>query len=653
MKLKTVRVTDFRSIRDSGEFQVGNITCLVGKNEAGKTAVLQALHRLNPLDTPSPFSATDDYPRADVSQYEQDVKEGRRKNATAVSAVFELDAAEQELVAQECGVGALLSPLLTLERGYYDNTLVALPLSEAIACATLVSRAQLPAQLEQALGATPSLSALEAKLKDVEQNEHVARLSGLVSAVKGSNGFGVDVYKRHLKARVPHFLYFDEFYQMRGHENIEELKKRQTAKTLQRSDHPLLGLVALANLTLDDLLNPQRTLELKNRLEGAGNRLSRTILKYWSQNKHIHMRFDVRPARPGDPAGMTTGTNIWAEVFDSKHLATTGVSERSRGFVWFFSFLAWYASQQRTAKPVILLLDEPGLTLHGTAQADLLRYIETDLGKSHQVIYTTHSPFMVDPRHLERVRIVQDRGMEEDNVAPDQDGTKVFQDVLLATPGSLFPLHGALGFEIQQTLFVGPNVLIVEGVSDLLYLQTMTGVLERRRRTGLSDKWIIAPVGGIDKVPAFAALFGPQKGLTVATLIDLQMKDVQTVENLYKRKLLQQSHVLTYAAFVGRTEADCEDMFGESPYLELVSREFKQDLSAPIQVQDLPQGGPRVLPRLERLFETHPLANGTAFNHYRPARYFSENIGALEPSIPDLTLRQFEEVFRRLNAMLT
>ncbi|NLG84596.1 MAG: ATP-binding protein [Firmicutes bacterium] len=439
---------------------------------------------------------------------------------------------------------------------------------------------------------------------------------------------------------------------MKGHENIEALKQRLASGNLQRSDYPLLGLVELANLTLDDLLNPQRTLDLKNRLEGAGNKLTRTILKYWSQNKHIQMRFDVRTAKPGDPEGMRSGTNLWAEVYDSKHLATTLVGERSGGFVWFFSFLAWYAQQQGRSHSLILLLDEPGLTLHGSAQADLLRYIEEELGPNHQVLYTTHSPFMVDARHLERVRIVQDLGMEEDDVPPEEEGTKVFTDVLRATPGSLFPLHGALGFEVQQTLFIGPYSLVVEGVSDLLFIQTMSGVLERRGRTGLSEKWVITPVGGIDKVPAFAALFGAQRTLTVATLLDLHSKDAQIIENLYKQKLLAKRNVLTYAQFTGTKEADVEDMFSDDFYLQLVSEEYKSDLPGPVTADKLPSGGPRILSRLERYFGSVPLMNGAHFNHYRPARYFAENIGTFESKLPPEALDRFEDAFKTLNALL-
>src|SRR5262249_40686112 len=81
---------------------------------------------------------------------------------------------------------------------------------------------------------------------------------------------------------------------------------------------------------------------------------------------------------------------------------------------------------KRRGENVILLLDEPGLSLHGMAQADLLRYMEQELKPYHQVIYTTHSPFMVDPDHFERVRIVQDKSIDATEPPPkENDGTKV------------------------------------------------------------------------------------------------------------------------------------------------------------------------------------------------------------------------------------
>ena len=365
------------------------------------------------------------------------------------------------------------------------------------------------------------------------------------------------------------------------------------------------------------------------------------------------MRFDIRPAYPGDPTTMTSGTNIWARIYDSKRMVTTPLGTRSRGFVWFFSFLAWFDQQQRKNERLVLLLDEPGLFLHGRAQADLLRYIDEELKGNHQVIYTTHSPFMVDPAKFDQVRIVQDKSMDTDQRLPEnEDGTKVITEVLEATQDSLFPLQGALGYDIYQTLFVGPNSLVVEGVSDLLYLQTISALLDSRGRERMSEKWTITPVGGAGKVPTFVALLVAQKGLKIATLIDLQKKDQQTVEKLYKSKLLEKQDVLTFAKFTKSSEADIEDMFGIDFYLQIVNGEYATDLAKPITQVMLPSGASRIVPRLEDFFVANPLKNSAHFSHYRPARYFAENISTLTTSIPPMALDRFEAVFKTLNALL-
>jgi hypothetical protein len=228
----------------------------------------------------------------------------------------------------------------------------------------------------------------------------------------------------------------------------------------------MLALIDLARLNLDQLITAQNTQALINKLDGASNFLSGKIFQYWSQNKNLSIRFDIRPALAGDPEGMREGMNLWGFVYDTAHLVQIRLGTRSRGFIWFFSFLSWFSQVRKSGGPLILLLDEPGLFLHASAQGDLLRYIEKELKPYHQVIFTTHSPFMIDPRHFERVRIVRDKTMEirkQDEPLPeDQEGTKVLSDVLQADEGSIFPLQGALAYDITQTLFVGPNSLIVD-----------------------------------------------------------------------------------------------------------------------------------------------------------------------------------------------
>ena len=652
MKLKRVQVTEYQSIHDSNEFEISDITCLVGKNEAGKTALLQALHKLNPLVTGGAvYSVTDNYPRWDVEDYRFDVEEGKRKPAIVTRAVFELDEEDITTISNALGENTLKNSSLTLSKGYANALYFQISTDESAALKHFTGAKFFAPEVSKQLESCTTIDAALDALQAAEQTEATIELVSDLQAVKTAGGLDHYAYAL-LKPRVPKFLYFDEYYQMEGRANIEVLKQRKSQATLKPSDYPLLGLISLARLDLDELLNPTRTRDLKNKIEGASNHLTKRVVDYWSQNRYLQLRFDVRPARPEDPEGMQNGTNIWGDVYDSKHMVTTELGSRSRGFVWFFSFLAWYSDIKRQNEPVILLLDEPGLTLHAKAQEDLLRYFEAEVKGSHQLIYTTHSPFMVDASRFDRVRIVQDLNIDSDADLPlEKQGTKVLADVLDASGDTLFPLQGALGYEIYQTLFVGPNSLVVEGVSDLLYLQTMSALLQERGRTSLDPLWTITPVGGSDKVPTFVALIGAQKKLNIAVLIDFQRKDRQTIENLYVRKLLSKKNVLTFIDFVSAVEADIEDMFEPDFYLKLVNAEYAASLSKPIGVSDLIVGIPRVVTRIEKYLEANTSA-GVTLNHFRPARYLTEHLTTLKGDISEATLDRFEDAFTRLNALI-
>ena len=653
MKLTKVRVSDFQSVRDSTEFDIGDVTCLVGKNEAGKTALLQAMYRLRPIvDTDVGYNVTDDYPRRDVADYEHDIEEEKRKHAVVAHLTYELDETDAAAIAKVFGPKALTSRTLTIAKAYeQQNITFSLSVNHAAALQHILSRYSVPDETREALKSCSTPAEATKVVANLEQTEAIQSITKWLNAFVTVGSIDLYIYNEILGARVPKFMYFDEYYQMRGCDNIDTLKQRVAAGTLEKSDHPMLGLIRKARLDLDSLLTPGRTRDLKNKLEGSGNHLTKSIVKYWSQNKNLQMRFDVRPAQPADPQGMQNGTNIWAEVYDSLHMVTTELGTRSRGFVWFFSFLAWYGDVQREKQNVILLLDEPGMSLHGKAQGDLLRYFEEELVPNHQVIYSTHSPFMVDPARFDRVRIVQDRSVDADKDLPDGEaGTKVTIDVLESTDDSLFPLQGALGYDIAQTLFVGPNSLIVEGVSDLLYLQVMTGVLQAVGREGLCAGWTITPVGGSDKIPTFVALLGSQTRINIATLIDFQEKDRQTIENMWRRKLVQKKQVLTYADFVDAREADVEDVVGTAFYLELVNAEYAAVLGESVAEKDLKSKHPRITVRLEEHFAENPLSSGVTFNHYRPARYLAEKVGDL--TVPPAVLNRFERICSAVNKRL-
>jgi hypothetical protein len=653
MKLREFRVREFRSIWDSGPVKVDDrTTCLVGKNEAGKTTLLAALYRTNPIiPGDAIFDETYDYPKREVEDYRYAVENGNRSEAIVVECVYELE--DDDIQALTSVFGPKVLKGRTFKRDTYygkANSKFVMAVDDAAARKHLSDNPALTDELKMALNGATDWESFSAALESAEATEAVNSLRTLVGRILKA-GLASYAFNSVIWPRAPKYLYFDEYYQMEGQANLDSLIKREDDDQLEDSDYPLIGLINLARLDHRQLVQAKNTTELKNKLEGAGNHLTGRIVKYWSQNRHIQMRFDVRDARPEDPEGMRQGINVWGEVYDTVHWATTPLRTRSRGFVWFFSFLAWYEDIKRQQRNVILLLDEPGLSLHGRAQADLLRYFEAELA-GHQLIYTTHSPFMIDPKRFERVRIVQDLGIDAKEQLPrDQDGTKVLGNVFDATDDSLFPLQGALGYEIQQTLFIGPNSLVVEGAADLLYLRAFSAELEREGRVGLSEDWVITPVGGSSKVPTFVALLAPQQGMNVATLLDVQKSDKESIEDLYKKKLLNKKQVVTYAEFTDTAEADVEDMFERDFYIQLVNAEFSKQLKKSVDLAALNAKDPRVLRTLEEWLSANPLKSGK-FGHYRPARYFGENITALWPQVSSATKDRFEAVLKRLNSLL-
>ncbi len=653
MILKRVQITNFQSIRDSTEFEIGEVTCLVGKNEAGKTALLKALYRLNPIRaSDADFDTTRDYPRRDLVDYEEGLENGTQDVAQVVRATYALDADCIEAIESMYGVHCLKdrNAIVELRKDYSNEvTYSGLQIDHEAVVSHLVASAGLPKPLSDTPGSCKSIPEIIEALQDTEETDASQELCRRLDEIPGGDVENA-IYHQIISPKLPKFLYFDEYYQMKGQDNLDALQDRRNQDNLEEADEPLLGLIELAGLDLDQLTNPEQTEKLLGRLEAAENRLTNKALKYWSQNSHLRMKFDIRPGQPGDPPDMTSGMNILGRVQDTKHMVSTALGTRSRGFIWFFSFLAWYSKLRKQGENLILLLDEPGLSLHAKAQADLLRYFEEELRPHHQLIYTTHSPFMVDPTRFDRVRIVQDLSVEEgsDDLPDDKQGTRVVGDVLDATPDSLFPLQGALGYEIHQTLFVGPNCLVVEGASDLLYIQTMSALLEKRGRTGLSARWTITPVGGAGKVPTFVALIGAQNDLNVAVLVDFHERDRQQVENLYRKKLLKRQNILTFTDFTQGDEADIEDLFGVEFYLRLVNAEF----GCEIRSTELDSDHPRVIWRIEEYLKGNPLPGEVRFSHYRPARYFSENANALAEHLGDNDLGRFESVFQAVNGLL-
>jgi predicted ATPase len=639
VKLVKATIRRYRSIESGASFEVEDaVTCLVGKNESGKTAVLQALFKSNPIETGAKFDEVLDFPTR-LTRERRDTTDG----IAVTRLTYELSDTEVASVEAEFGEGVLTSRQIEVETGYrYTGTLWTIKHDEAAAVEHLRAELDVPPSAQAAADAATTAKALVEALSEMETSTASARaVIQKVGAWRDSNLHRALI--EHMKDWRPAFVYFGDYDSMPGKVSIPDLIARRDTDSLLRGEQALLSLLNLAGVELEDFEGSGSHEHLIRDLENASNSISDEIFEYWSQNTDLAVELrSLGSAEPGAAAPLNAPPLLQIRVENQRHRVSVPFDERSRGFVWFFSFLAYFDQLERAAadRPLILLLDEPGLNLHAKAQADLLRFIDDRLAPKHQVLYTTHSPFMINAHKLNRVRVVVDE---------PTTGTVLSGEVLRTDAETAFPLHAALGIELSQTLFVGPDVLLVEGPAELAYLEVLSTVLKAATRTGLDDGWVITPAGGAGKLPAFVTLLGANR-LNTVVLVDSSVTDTTTVDRLRQAGQLGAGGMVLIGDVLGAPVADTEDLFEPAFYVDLVNRAYAGLLAgSKLTVRELPKDA-RLVRRVERAFEARGLNNGR-INHYAPAKALLRQ-PELHEKISSRTLDLAEELFRRINAFI-
>ena len=648
MKLESVRVKNFRGIEDSGEFTIGQVACLVGKNESGKTSILHALAKLNSIDSSlSKFDKERDYPRRMLTDYDEDTE--------VLETKWTLSDADVQAVEKVIGPGSLPTKTMTVCKSYKDTgSTWPLKIDETKVVAWLLSQAGCDAAERQQLASCQTVKDLAAKAEPLKAaSPRVATIITNISQWR--DGRPILAAIDALYARMPKFLYFASYDRMNGNVSLESLRNAVAQNQVTKNDSVFLAFLEFAGTPLTDLANLDRYETLKARVEAASIKISKQIFKYWSQNRHLKVQFSIEAGRQGDTPPFNTGNIMRTRILNTLHDMTVPFDDRSAGFVWFFSFLVLFSQVKKKHGNVIILLDEPGLNLHAKAQADLLKFINEELKPHHQVIYTTHSPFMVPSDDFADIRTVEDVvKYSQDGQVEQVLGTKVGDHVLSTDRDTLFPLQGALGYEITQSLFVGKHTLVVEGPSDILYLQAASAELGRRNRTKLDPRWTLCPAGGVDKVAAFLSLFGGNK-LHVAVLVDYAQGQKGKVESLQKSKLLQSGHVFTTTDFCRQPESDVEDFLGGELYADLVNHALGlngNDALKTTDIQTAQEPSSRIVKKIEAVIRLRP--NVPQFDHYVPAMWVVQNPSwfTQDDTLRSAALDKFEELFKKLNALL-
>ncbi|MDO6674733.1 AAA family ATPase [Tenacibaculum sp. 1_MG-2023] len=612
MKLIKARVQNYRSIKDSGVFEIEELkTILVGPNEAGKTVLLKALQQLNKPDDVDGFKAIRDYPRSLFN----DITTGQVKeeDIEVVRGYFKLDDDDKELIPQDFkNCTYVLYRRLNNKGCHYLENAPAKKTFKDVNKDLIRLSSHLDNQFELKEGEDstkekPSttiksktdkfwdsrtfdkensvelLSCLEKLYPYVDEDneKEEERYSRIIDDIKFNNNH--DEVLSVLDKRTPVFVLFNNYFKVKPSIHLDHLATRQEQNLLEDDkfyDYGNLCLLKLLGFTARELANIGKTQNpdrnnteaiekyrdtLDNRsyqLNAASVRLTEEIVSIWNPNPDRPEAEKIRITADGQYLKVVVEDEVGVEI---------ELDQRSEGFQWIVSFfVVFFAEAMDKHKNAILLLDEPGMSLHGLKQRDFRTTISR-LTEKNQTIYTTHSPFLVGPDELDIVKVVELKNRKE--------GTKVHTTLSSSDPAGLLPLQEAFGYDLAQSLFSQQRNLILEGITDYWYLDATAHLLKESNLAKLNDKIALVFANSAGKVVYYATILFAHN-LKVAALLDSDSSGDQAAQQENLIHTLGNKNILRTKEFTnGTIKPEIEDLLRET--LIIVAKgEYNKDVKS-------------------------------------------------------------------------
>lgn len=645
-KLLRFRVTNFRSVDDSGWIEVDNVAALIGTNESGKTNILLPLWKLNPAKEGA-IHPTSDYPRKKYTTFRHETVK-----PVFIEAIFDVGKELAEKLAALTGMPAEQIREASVSRRFEGDPMVDFP--NAVPARTLdndrvsqmLNAAEMDLAVMTALKSEEDLknlaiAAIAAAKAKVSGYAHVGAiqidelLSGLAT-VKTDNtpktstivprylrlseelrGMKEEISREHPREvdaainlvleNIPKFVYYSNYGNLDSEIYLPHVIQNMARKDLgakeQAKARTLKVLFEFVKVQPKEILelgrdfkdssnqNRQPTedeiaaiAEKKKQrsilLQSASTLLTSQFRSWWKQGEY-RFRFEA----DGDHF------RIW--VSDDKRPEEIELEGRSTGLQWFLSFYLVFLVESADAhEGAILLLDEPGVSLHPLAQRDLSAFFDS-LAETNQLIYTSHSPFLVDADRLDRAR----------KVYVGENGTSKVTADLRADDGDItqrgagYAVYAALGLTVAESLLLGCQPVIVEGASDQHYLTGMKTLLIAAGCLKPGRELVFPPANGTKGVKAVASIVGGRDEELPVALFDSDTQGKNTAQSLRNGLYAGEPNlILEIESFTGMAGSEIEDLIPA----ELIVRELDRWLRSPdVPFADEMRSGTPIVPQIE------------------------------------------------------
>ncbi len=504
ISIEKFRILNYKSIKDSGDCYLSdNVTIFAGKNESGKSSILEALedfHKDREIRNESiPIEDRELKPEIRVTLIvdKDSINEALAKAAENPQQFTEnvkievIKSYPQEYSLSDATIGLLklstsadknkeaviinINNLLSETRTIIAQTprlgsVINIPI-ESIDLDTDVD--EIKSQLNTFKSRLiPHLS----QVNDTAQRDRISMLPDeiteefekLVNTISEAELFIKEFTSNHL----PYFILYSSFDDIFP----DSIKKSELAENVWAKD-----LESISNFKIDQITSsdPQQR---RNHAESTNVEFSAVFKQYWTQADiclEIHLDED----------------SLYFYIKDKNTGQSYRPAQRSKGQQWYLGFYTKVVARIREDVPNVILIDEPGLYLHAKAQKDLLKVFEKHAKDNKAtVLFSTHSPYLINDEELERVRLVE--------CSPNK-GTIITGKLHThptASKETLTPLLTAIGLGANDGIGnLSKHSVIVEGPSDVFYLRAFAKLLNNRKYSFING-------GGAGNMPLVGAI---------------------------------------------------------------------------------------------------------------------------------------------------